>query len=258
MRLAFLSDIHGNLIALDAVLKDIAQLGGVDGYWFLGDYCGIGYDPVTVLERITGLGKSVFVRGNTDRYIFTGDRPFPQVEDVLIDPTLMSVYTDVTNSFAWTQGFLTAHNWLQWLIDLPLEQRSILPDRTRLLAVHASPGSDDGSGFHPGNPGEHSRLLQGSDADLVLVGHTHWPMDLRLGDIRVINVGSISNPWRTDLRASYVLLDADKAGYGVEFRRVEYDHQAVIDALKHVHHPSADYIISHQIGEQRPVWDASS
>ena len=67
MRLAILSDIHGHAIALDAVLDDIEQNGGVDGYWFLGDYAAIGANPVKVLERITTLPNATFIRGNTDR-----------------------------------------------------------------------------------------------------------------------------------------------------------------------------------------------
>ena len=53
MRLAILSDIHGNPVALDAVLADIQSQGEVDAYWVLGDFAALGYDPVTPLEKIT-------------------------------------------------------------------------------------------------------------------------------------------------------------------------------------------------------------
>ena len=55
MRIALLSDIHGNPLALDAVLADIEAQGGVDTYWLLGDFSSLGYDPVGVLERVTKL-----------------------------------------------------------------------------------------------------------------------------------------------------------------------------------------------------------
>src|SRR5947207_15407140 len=55
MRIALLSDIHGNPLALDAVLTDIEAQGGVDTYWLLGDFSSLGYDPVGVLERVTKL-----------------------------------------------------------------------------------------------------------------------------------------------------------------------------------------------------------
>ena len=77
MRLAILSDIHGNPIALDAVLADIQSQGAVDAYWVLGDFAALGYDPVTPLEKVTALSHASFTRGNTDRYVVTGDLPVP-------------------------------------------------------------------------------------------------------------------------------------------------------------------------------------
>src|SRR5947209_13003722 len=76
MRLAVLSDIHGNPLALDAVLADIQTQGEIDAYWVLGDFSALDYDPVTPLQRVVTLPNVRFVRGNTDRYIVTGDFPF--------------------------------------------------------------------------------------------------------------------------------------------------------------------------------------
>lgn len=81
MRLALLSDIHGNSIALDAVLADIQKQGSVDGHWILGDFSALGHGPVDVLERVTALPNVSFTRGNTDRYIITGERPGPTLEE---------------------------------------------------------------------------------------------------------------------------------------------------------------------------------
>jgi hypothetical protein len=78
MRIALLSDIHGNPIALDAVLDDVQDQGGVDAHWELGDLAAIGYDPVGVLERLVALPNVQFARGNTDRYLVTGERPPPR------------------------------------------------------------------------------------------------------------------------------------------------------------------------------------
>jgi len=76
MRIALLSDIHGNSLALDAVLADIATVG-VDGYWILGDIVALGPDPVGVLQRLSTLQNCYFIRGNTDRYLVTGDGSVP-------------------------------------------------------------------------------------------------------------------------------------------------------------------------------------
>ena len=148
MRLAILSDIHGNPLALDAVLADIQSQGEVDTYWVLGDFAALGYDPVTPLETITALPHASFTRGNTDRYVVTEDLPVPP-EKALEDPALLPQVIEATRSFSWTRGYLSAAGWLDWLTNLPLEVRLTLPDGTRLLGVHASPGRDDGPGLQP-------------------------------------------------------------------------------------------------------------
>jgi len=78
-RIAILVDIHGNSIALDSVLADIESNGGVNEYWFLGDYVSIGFNPIGVLERITSIENASFIRGNTDRYILDNSLPWPNL-----------------------------------------------------------------------------------------------------------------------------------------------------------------------------------
>lgn len=248
MRIALLSDVHGNLVALDAVLAD-ARSVGVDAYWVLGDLVAIGPEPVAVLERLASLEHATFVRGNTDRYVVTGEGPPPSLAQALGDPGLVSLYARVTASFAWTRGFVTAHGWLDWLARLSLDARLVLPDGSRLLGVHASPGTDDGEGMHPGqSAAELARLVAGCDADLVCAGHTHQPLDLRVGDVRVVNLGSVSNPRAPDLRASYALLYASPQGARIEHRRVAYDHAAFLRELERTRHPEAEFIRSFQRG----------
>jgi len=75
MRLALLSDVHGNSIALDAVLADVDARGGADEYLVLGDLVALGHDPLGVLRRLRALPNVAFTRGNTDRYVVTGERP---------------------------------------------------------------------------------------------------------------------------------------------------------------------------------------
>jgi predicted phosphodiesterase len=255
MRIALLSDIHGNSLALDAVLADIQAQGGVDQYWVLGDLAAIGPDPVGVLDRLVALPQARFILGNTDTYLVTDKLPWPTIEAVQADPRLLPIFKEVSQSFAWTQGALTAAGLLEWLVDLPDEQRAVLPDGTRLLGVHAVPGNNDGSGFHP-NQSENERLalLSGCEADIVFVGHTHTQMDVCVGEIRLVNLGSVSNPFPPDLRASYVMLAASLDGYWLEHRRVDYDRQAVITAIQRQRNPSAEYVTRFMLGQNRPGW----
>ncbi len=250
MRLAMLSDIHGNPLALDAVLADIQCQGEVDAYWVLGDFAALGYDPVTPLEKITALPHASFTCGNTDRYVVTEDLPVPP-EKALEDPALLSQVIEATRSFSWTRGYVSAAGWLDWLTNLPLEVRLILPDGTRLLGVHAAPGRDDGPGIQlKHNDGELERRLAGCEADVVIVGHTHVPLDRQVGRIRAINLGSVSNPVTPGLQATYVLLDADAHGYSIQLRRVEYNREAVIKAIEQSRHPTPSFLIGFLRGDR--------
>ncbi len=250
MRLAILSDIHGNPLAMDAVLADIHSQGEVDAYWILGDFAALGYDPVTPLEKLTSLPHASFTRGNTDRYVVTEDLPVPP-EKALEDSTLLPQVIELARNFSWTRGYLSAAGWLDWLTNLPLEVRLTLPNGTRLLGVHASPGRDDGPGIQPRHSDDKlEQLLVGCEADVVIVGHTHVPLDRQVGKMRVINLGSVSNPVTPGLQATYVLLDADEHGYSIQLRRVDYDHEAVIKAIEHSRHPTPAFLIAYMRGER--------
>jgi len=255
MRIAVLADIHGNSIALDAVLADIQTAGGVDAYWILGDLVAIGHDPVGTLERLAALPNTLFIEGNTDHFVTSGTRPYPTIEDAQANPRLIPLLQEVAGSFAWTQGCLTRGGWLNWLDKLPFDHRLILPDGTRVLLVHAAPGKNDGDGLHlASSDAEIAAAVAGCEADLVMVGHTHCTFDRSVDNIRVINPGRISNSLGSDLRASYVMLDSAENSYSIEFRRVDYDRQAVIAALKHLRYPGAPYVIGFMEGRVQSAW----
>ena len=250
MKLALMSDLHGNLVATEAVVADGAAQG-VDSWWVLGDLAAIGPEPAATLELIAHLPGVSITSGNTERYVLTGDRPPPSRADVVADPGLLDLLVAVEGSFAWTRGVLDATGWIEWLGSLPADARTVLPDGTRLLGVHASPGRDDGPGITPDRPESELRdALAGSEADLVCAGHTHQPTDRRIGSVRAVNLGSVSNPVTDDLRASYVIVHADRHGHRVEHRRVAYDHAAVLTRIERCSHPEAEYIASFQRGEQ--------
>ena len=216
----------------------------------IGDLVAMGPEPVATLERIADLPGAVVTRGNTERYVLAGDRPRPTREEVLADPAQLDLLLAVEASFSWTRGAVTAGGWLGWLTDLPLETRTVLPDGTRLLGVHASPGRDDGDGIAPDVPDDVlAERMAGADADIVVAGHTHRPTDRVAGGVRAVNDGSVGNPITTDLRASYVIVHADRHGHRVEHRRVAYDHDAVVRQLREVGHPTEAFLVKHLRGE---------
>jgi predicted phosphodiesterase len=251
MRLALLSDIHGNPLALEAVLADIQAQGGVDAYWILGDFVALGYDPVGVLERVTALPSARYLRGNTDREVVSDERRSMLLKDIDAEPGMAETVLEVEGSFAWTQGYVTAGGWFDWLAALPLTLTMTLPDGTRLLGVHAAPGTDEGPGIHLKLTDDKLyELVKTSEADLICVGHTHIPLDRTVNGIRVVNLGSVSNPVMPSLQASYVLLEADASGYQLHHHEVAYDRQAVIEAIRAVHHPASSHIIPYIEGRR--------
>ncbi|MDX1416488.1 MAG: YfcE family phosphodiesterase [Candidatus Promineifilaceae bacterium] len=250
MKIALLSDIHGNDLALQAVLDDIQKRGGVDAYWILGDLVAIGHEPVKVLEMLHALPDAHFVRGNTDRYAVTRDRPEPTFDDVRKDPKKLGQLVEVEADFSWTQGAVTAAGWLDWLAALPLEYRTVLPDGTQVLCVHAAPNKDDGPGIkHHMSARVIRKRLASSTEDLICVGHTHRPFSIEVYGQHILNPGSVSNPVGKDTRASYALITAVRSRYDVEHFRVDYDRQAVLDALEAMRHPGRDFISKHLRGE---------
>jgi predicted phosphodiesterase len=250
VRLALLSDVHGNLIALDAVIADATAVG-VTEWWVLGDLAALGAQPTATLERLTSLPNVRFVRGNTDRYLVTGERPSPHADDVARDASLRPLFDAIESSFSWTTETLRSSGWLRFLAELPTDQRRVLSDGTTLLGVHASPGSDDGPGITPHATDEELRaLVDDATADVVCGGHTHQATDRVIAARRVVNLGSVSNPVTSDLRATYVVIDDDPRGHSLRHRWVEYDHDAVIEQLRRSTHPEADYLASFQRGEQ--------
>lgn len=248
MRIMIMSDIHGNLLALNAVLADSEQQGKVDEYWVLGDLVEAGPTPVEVLERLAQLPNVRCIRGNTDRYVAVGG---PERFFGPGDPATLNL--EAAGAIAWTQGMVTQGGWFEWLAQLPTEIQAVLPDGTRVLAVHAAPGRDAGLGFKVGLTEEELALVLGDcDADLILGGHHHRPLDVMIKGKRVVNVGSVSIPFPPDLRASYVSLEANAVGYQLEHHRVDYDREAVIAAIEQLRHPGAGYIIGHLRGLRQP------
>jgi diadenosine tetraphosphatase ApaH/serine/threonine PP2A family protein phosphatase len=175
--------------------------------------------------------------------------------NALGDQKLIEVHLHIARSFAWTTGAVGSAGWLPWLSELPLELRVKLPDGTKVLAVHAAPGYDDGDGIHPGlTQDQLEALISGVDAQLVFFGHTHTSFDRSIRGLRLVNPGPISNPFPPNLGACYALLDANEDGYSLNFHLVDYDREEVVRASREVNHPAADYIASFMRGERSPSW----
>ena len=244
MRVAVFSDVHGNDLALTEVLR-AALDDGADAFWCLGDVVAHGPRPAECAARLRGLTDLVCVRGNTDRYVLSGDVSgmVPPI-DRPADLEGAQVLADARESFAWTRGYLVAAGQVEWLARLPLERRAVLPDGTRVLLAHASPGRDDGAGL-AADRSDDELVAAGFDdreADLCLVGHTHIPGERWLVGCHIFNPGPVSLSHIRDANARWAMLTATSAGHQIEHRATPYDLSAVVDDLAAQRHPSAGWL----------------
>lgn len=208
MRLAVVSDIHGNLHALDAVLEDIARQG-VDATLGLGDFLSGPCDPIGVADRLIALDMPC-VRGNHDRFITDG-----REDDWDIDAMVRDAL-DARQS--------------QWLAAVPATRVF----EEVVFLCHGTP-RDDNAFFLDDTSGprmmsrEHIEAeAAGIGQEVILCGHTHLPRSLRLNDGRlVVNPGSVGLPLRIGSPdARYAIIERRRAGWTSELRTLAYDHTA--------------------------------
>jgi predicted phosphodiesterase len=237
MRLAVLSDVHGNLLALEAILADLAAQGTPDAVWVLGDLVAFCPWPTETLARLRALPDVALLQGNTDRYLVTGRRPvFPvrSPEEWAAMPTRLA---ERDANFRWTVERLSYADH-EFLRDLPPQLEMEVPDYGRVVAVHATP-TDDEATLYPDTPGDQVRPhLAGLEARLLLYGHTHRSVDRVVDGVRLVNDGSAGMPLDGDPRPAYALLDFADGQCAVTIRRVAYDVEAVVAELERVQHPA--------------------
>lgn len=204
-RICVLSDVHGNVYSLEAVLRDIHSLG-CDTLVVAGDIAAHGPSPAESVDLIRGLG-AIVVRGNTDRYLAEGSAPAPGTRD-----------PEQSLSLDWSREQLGAER-LNFLGGLP-------PSLTvaGCLVVHGSPG-DDELGIWPDTTD--AEIDAHGWAGTLICGHTHRPFQRMVAGGEVVNVGSAGWTLDGDPRPSYAVLERDRGGgplrWRATLRRVDYD-----------------------------------
>jgi predicted phosphodiesterase len=210
VRLALLSDIHGNLCGLDACLADLARQGGADRVVAAGDLCLDGPRPRQVLERLAGVGAAC-LRGNTDRYIALGEAGE--------DP----------HALQWQRDALRPH-WVAWLRDLPFSL-TFGSGEGALFVCHANPCSDHEHVWPDADDAFLERITDGVSAATIAFGHLHLPYVRVWRGRTLVNVASAGLPKDGDPRAGYALLTQRSGGWEVKHRRVAFDVERVAREL---------------------------
>jgi predicted phosphodiesterase len=245
VRIGVLADIHGNDVALRAVIHDAGPFH-VEHWWALGDLVLFGPRPAETLELLLGLPGLCMLRGNTDRYVLTDEQPAPHAtaDAAAASLDLVQRYAAMAAGIGWTRGVLDQAGLLANLITLPAELRLDLPCGTSLLGVHASPRSDDGPGIEPGSADQDLQaLLAGCGAAVVVGGHTHEATDRVVDGIRALNPGTAGLP-RGCGAASWLLLQDDGDGLVATHRSTPFDVAAVVTDLGQRRNPNAEFVSS--------------
>ena len=217
MRLGMISDIHGNAVALDAVLKDLGSVAP-DRVICLGDVAGWGPEPRRCIDRVADTEWGV-VMGNSDAWMLD-PRPFvePTAEQRCIEEIdwwcleqLSPAHLEVLRSYR--------------------EKIEVDLDGFNVFCCHGSPRSFDEPMCSDTPEEAVGQMLKGIEASLVGAGHTHVPMLRRYCDIQLVNPGSVGMPYvrlprgrvRNPAWAEYAVLQVDEGVVEVSLRRVPFD-----------------------------------
>lgn len=228
MRIGIISDIHGNLAALEAVLEDLRGRD-IDELYCLGDLVGYAPFPDEVTDRIRREGIRT-VLGNYDDGV-----GFDRADCgcAYRDPVERAIGEQ---SLEWTKAHVSA-GYKAFLRSLEQEIRLDVNGR-RLLLVHGSPRSRNEYLFEDRPASSFQRIARDARADIIVFGHTHRPYVKQVGQVLFVNAGSVGKPKDGDWRACYVVLEPAAPG-PVQFVRVPYDVRSVAAAIRHSDLPDA-------------------
>jgi putative phosphoesterase len=231
MRLALISDQHGNDVAFRAALEDVERLG-VEEIVCLGDVVQGGSEPAQTLDRLASFSCKT-VLGNADAFLLEvpADSPEPVTERLL----------EVRE---WTLSQLGASHLEQIRSFAPVVRLEL--DGVSLLLFHGSPRSYDDV-LLPELGGEALEPFLGHDATLLAGGHTHLQWTRRIGDALYVNPGSVgisydrhADPLVLRPLAEWALVTVADGSVAVEFRQVPYAVEDVRDAAERSGRPHAD------------------
>lgn len=222
MRIALISDIHGNQLALEAVIAD-ARAAGAERFACLGDVATLGPRPREVLRTLRALSCPCIL-GNHDAF--------------LIEPELVARYTQVpviVQAVDWCRSQLTQED-LDFVRSFTARAELALDAERTLLLFHGSPESHTHDLLATTAPDELERALGGERAAVMAGGHTHIQMLRQHRGVLLVNPGSVGMPFREYVAgkrpdimpyAEYAIVDASSGRVGVELRRVQLERAAL-------------------------------
>ena len=236
MRVAIISDIHGNSVALNRVLRDIHERGA-DQLLCLGDVATLGPDPNTTVEILKSRACPC-IMGNHDEF--------------MIEPDSIKTYTDegiITAAVDWCRERLTPSN-IDYIRTFLVDYRLDLGYEKNLYGFHGTPQSNTGVLLATTPPDELDGMFAGIDAAVAVGGHTHSQMMRRHGGLLIVNPGSTGVPFKefTDAPvlydyAEYAIIEADEKGVQVELRHVRLPLHDLIESVADSDNPISGWLL---------------
>ena len=229
-KIAVLSDIHGNMTALEAVLAD-ARAAEVDEYWLLGDILMPGTGRRRILDLLVSLPITARVLGNWENSLWRGLHR-------KLDPTKAS-HRYLLRQCQYILEEISPEE-IEDLHNQPMQVHRQFGDLTVGITHHLPDKNWGRELIHTGNQADFDRLVIDPHASIAVYGHIHQQL-LRYGSDGqlILNPGSIGQPFfldaglRKDLRAQYMILEFDEDGLvDVDFRRVDYDVEAELQLAR--------------------------
>jgi putative phosphoesterase len=219
MKIALLGDIHANLPALEAVLEHADQIK-VDQIWNIGDMVGFNAFPNQVIDLLKRRDV-ISIAGNFEVKTIKAKK-----KDKILSHNVLKQLT-----FEWTHQELTKEN-RQYLKELPREIRYLFYGK-RILITHASPLSKK-EHLNLNTPDERLEAIAqhgDTNADIIILGHSHDPFVRQVAGTTFINTGSVGRPDDGDQRACYATLEINKHQVKIIHYRIPYDVDRAVQAI---------------------------
>ena len=211
VKIAVLADIHANLNALETVIQD-AEKRGAEVFLNAGDSVGFGAFPNEVIELLHSKNV-VSVMGNFDLEVTKQTAPNKGAKKLAVEFTRKELVKSCES----------------YLLSFP-SQIAFEAGGKRLLMVHGSPESIDEHIYHDTPVSRLSELAEDSNADVIIVGHSHEQFQTQVNGFTFVNPGSVGRPGDGNPQAAYAILTLNP--FQVELIRIDYDIQAAAEALR--------------------------
>lgn len=236
MRLAFVSDMHGNFPAFEAVLAELERQGPFDAIYGGGDFAFNGLFPAECVQTVIDRGWDC-VRGNTDEWLVDeatgGETPAQNVPDG------MQHRGELKERDRWAVARMSEEQ-IEFLKGLPLTLQFTGPSGKTLALVHATPWSSHPPVWHDADESQKREMLDRAGTDALIYGHIHHAYQQEIDGKVICCMGAVGAPFDGEPTACFAIASDDGEGWTFEHVRVGYDHEAYARQLEASDLPGAE------------------